>query len=198
MQNYLSARFLKKSMSVILFFCIFTMYPQFLYALQNDGKRIDISFNAGDVGFGALVKNNTYIGFASFNLFNLYIENDRVNLGLKLSPLYYEESRYFRNFSLLNADIYWNPFPKAKKIAMMVPFVSVNYFTYDKQGTLDMSDIIFSAGWRFVYIGRQESMFRYDTYAQIGCRYFDNRLYYYLTINLDITILAVLSLMSLG
>jgi hypothetical protein len=200
MKNYLSAGFLKKVIIVILFCCIGAASPQFLYARQNSGKRIDISFNAGDIGFGMLFKNNKHTSFASINLFNLYIEDARTDLGLKLSPFYYvgggEKGYYFREFSLLNADIYWIPFPKVKKTAMMVPFASINYFTYNKQGLLDTSDITFSTGWRFVYVGREDSKFRFDTYAEVGYRYFDNEHYYYFTLNLDLTILAALYLMS--
>ncbi|MDR2427268.1 MAG: hypothetical protein LBD46_08860 [Endomicrobium sp.] len=196
-QNCLSGGLFKKSIIVILICSVLLSCD--LYAQQDSGERIDMSFNAGDVGFGMLIKNNEHTSFVSINLLNFYIEDPKTDLGLKLSPFYYIESikkgYFFRKISLLNADIYWNSFIKAKKTAMVVPFVSVSYFTYDKQGMLDMSDISFSTGWRFVYIGRGNSRFRYDTYAQAGYRYFDNEHYYFFTLNLDFTIFAVLLLL---
>jgi hypothetical protein len=204
MKNYLKENLSKKITAFILLCCVGAIAPSFLYAQQDkkNASRIDVSFNIGDIGYGMLFRNNTHTSFAYFNILNLYIEDDRTALGLKLSPFYFSESiekrRSLTSFSLLNADVYWNPFPKVKRTAMMVPFASVNYFTYNNDGLLDTSQITLSTGWRFAYVGRGDSIFRYDTYAEVGLRYFNNELYYYFTLNLDITILAALLLMSAG
>jgi hypothetical protein len=108
-----------------------------------------------------------------------------------------EKNRSVEDISILNADIYWNPFPKSKKTAMMVPFASINYFTYDKNGLLDTSDIALSAGWRFVYVGREKSSLRFDTFAEVGYRYVDDEHYYYLNFSLDLIITAAIFLMTL-
>ncbi|MDR3112831.1 MAG: hypothetical protein LBU09_00460 [Endomicrobium sp.] len=201
--------FFSRITAFILTFCIVVVYcaafPKFLYAAQerqNETLGFDISYNIGNFGSNMLFKNDQNVYAFSLAAANLYIDDIRRGFGLKLSPFHFmvklENTNETVKFSLLNADISWNPFPKSRKTAMMSPFVSINYLIYNDRGTLDMSDFIFSTGWRFAYVGRGQSRLRYDTYAEMGYRYFDNENYYYCTLSVDIIIAALIYLLSLS
>jgi hypothetical protein len=172
---------------IILVNVFFNIYTQDM--VQGD---LELKINYGNFGGGMNIFSNEYNFEFSTSLLNLFIEHDKTNIGLELTPL-----KYMANYSIdarewnqglyfLNGNLYWNSFDI--KNIILGPFISINYLKLENWSGLNTNGYIFSSGLRFLlrtYIEDWKYPFHIIG-SEIGYRNISGRQSFYFNVNLDI------------
>jgi hypothetical protein len=167
------------------------MYSQ--EVVKND---FEFKLNYGSFGGGMNVFSNEYDFELSVGLINFFIEHDKTNIGLEITPFKYmanysvNRQEWNQNLYFLNGNLYWNPFNM--KNIILGPFVSMNYLNVENWSRFHANEYIFSAGLRFLlrtYIKSWKQPFQIIG-SEIGYRNISGKHSFYFNVNLDVTILA--------
>ncbi|MDR1179103.1 MAG: hypothetical protein LBK44_01250 [Spirochaetales bacterium] len=176
---------------------------------QREQPGIHGIWNFGNLGLGGYRNSVDKFSAASWSLLNIYIEDRETRLGMRLSPFHYYifESEYDEltgvflkddsNLSLLNIDLYWNPFLRIDSYGIFGPFMSINYLTFNDNPGNFFTHFVFSTGLKFMLkmkpsnIGDPVFSWLEDYSLQIinidaGYRYINTDHYVYFDVSLDL------------
>jgi hypothetical protein len=158
-------------------------------------QEFEFKLNYGNFGGGMNVfpdENNFEL---SASLLNIFIEHNKTNIGLEVTPLKYianaintqelDQGLYF-----LNGKLYWNPFDI--KNIILGPFVSINYLKLENWSGFNTGGYLFDSGLEFLlktYIEDWKYPFHIIG-TEIGYRNISGRSGFYFNVNLDISILV--------
>ena len=121
-------------------------------------ENIDFSFQFSNYGYGLNFgpdKNNIEL---SLELFNIFLDNQKTNIGLKISPinLYTDieiiesmETKSITYLNFVNMNLYWNCFNEDRVV--LGPFFSFEYFILRDWENIGFNDITISSGIKFIY-----------------------------------------------
>jgi hypothetical protein len=174
-----------------------------IYSQEIIKNEFEYKLNYGSFGGGMNFFSNEYDFELSASLLNFFIEHDKTNIGLEISPLKYvaqysvARQEWNQNLYFLNGNLYWNPFDI--KNIILGPFVSVNYLSIENWAGFNTNGYIFTAGLRFllrIYVEDWERPFQILG-SEVGYRNSSGKQSFYLTVNFDITILAGLIVATL-
>jgi hypothetical protein len=175
------------------------------FALYAQGANNDFEFklNYGSFSGGMNLFSNGYAVALSAGLFNFFVEHDRTNIGLELSPLNYKANNAYdklewdQNLYFLNGNLYWNPFDIEHII--LGPFVAINYLSVENWSKFNADNYVFSAGLRFLlrtYLKDWNYPFQIIG-SEAGYRTISGKHSFYFTVSLDIGVLAWLTALTL-
>jgi hypothetical protein len=187
-------------LSLLIFVCIFHN----IYTQELTKEDFEFGLNYGSFGGGMNVFPNKHNFEFSASLVNFFMEHDRTNIGLEITPLKYianysiNTRRWDQSLYFLNGNLYWNPFDI--KNIILGPFVSMSYLSIENWTKFNTSGYIFNSGLRFLlttYIKDWERPFHIIG-SEIGYRNITGSHSFYFSVNFDITILAGLIVSSLS
>jgi hypothetical protein len=176
---------------------------------EREQRAVHGIWNFGTLGLNGYRAPSRSFSALSWSLLNIYVEDEQTRLGIKISPFYYYviESEYDEitgelirddsNLSLLNVDLYWNPFLRINRYGIFGPFVSVNYLTFNESQRNFFTHFVVSSGLKFMLkmnpsnIGDPAFEWLEDYSLQVvgmeaGYRYINNDHYAYFDVSLDI------------
>jgi hypothetical protein len=152
-------------------------------------EKVAFSWEFVNIGVGfnfSSYRNNTEF---SAGLFNFFFDNNKTNVGIKLSPSNIrvnasmkESDKTITEMNFLNFSIYKN-FLKEDDL-MLGPFSSIQYINLRNWETVDYRDMTVNAGLYFVYkiedIERIDGKFiRLSMELGYGYNYYDKHKFYY-------------------
>ncbi|GHU99247.1 hypothetical protein FACS189483_08290 [Spirochaetia bacterium] len=167
-----------------------------IYSQEISKNGFEYSLNYGSFGGGINFSSNEYDFEVSISLINFFIEHDKTNIGLEISPLSYfanysvTRQEWNQNLYFLNGSLYWNPFDI--KNIILGPFVSINYLSIENWAGFNANAYRFNAGLRFllrIFVEDWERPFKIIG-SEVGYSNILGKHSFYFTVNFDITILA--------
>lgn len=180
----------------VLALMLFASVFHIIHAQETNKGDYEFKLNYGNFGGGMNVFSNEYNFELSASLVNFFVEHDKTNIGLEISPLKYiaydsvDTQEWHQSLYFLNWNLYWNPFDI--KNIILGPFVSINYLSIENWVGLSAKDYTFSSGLRFLlrtYIEDWKQPFHIIG-SETGYRNISGRHSFYFNVNLDIVILA--------
>jgi hypothetical protein len=171
----------------------YTLHTQEAAADRGD---FEFKLNYGSIGGGMNVFSGEYDFELSASLINFFIEHDKTNIGIEISPLKYmarysvDMGKWDEGLFFLNGNLYWNPWDI--KNSILGPFVAINYLDIKNWSEFSTGGYVFSSGLRFLlrtYIRDWKQPFQIIG-SEVGYKNISGRHSFYFTVNVDITILA--------
>jgi hypothetical protein len=183
--------------TILLSLMLFVIASSNMHAQEAADEGFEFGIDYGSLTVGMNVFPNESSFEFSAGLLNLFIEHDRTNMGLEITPLKYvlnsiDEKNIEENLYFLNGNLYWNPFDI--KHIILGPFVSINYLSIENWTKMSTSDYIFSSGLRFLLTSPFKDWKAPSRIigSEIGYRIISGRHSFYFNINLDILLLVFL------
>jgi hypothetical protein len=180
--------------TILLPLMLFVILAGSMSAEEAADEGFEFEIDYGSIGGGINIFSNESSFEFSVSLLDFFMEHDRTNIGLEITPLKYvfnsvNENSIDENLYFLNGNLYWNPFDI--KHIILGPFVAINYLSIENWTKMSTSDYIFSSGLRFLLafpINDWKQPFRIIG-SEIGYRSISGRHSFYFNINLDIILL---------
>ncbi|MDR2029596.1 MAG: hypothetical protein LBP93_08685 [Treponema sp.] len=180
------------------------IHSQEAAAVKGD---FEFKLNYGNFGWGMNVFSGEYDVKFSASLINFFIEHDKTNIGIEVSPLKYmanysaiyraDDSLYAvdtrhwnQDVYFLNGSLYWNPFDI--KNIILGPFVSIHYLGIEDWSEFSTRSYVFSSGLRFLlrtYLRNWKQPFQIIG-SEIGYRNISGKHAFYFNVTLDISVWA--------
>jgi len=159
----------------------------FLGILYAD-EYIDFSWQLANYGFGLGFSSNKADLEMPLELFNFFFDDNRTNIGVKLSPFNFrsileEESNFNTELSFINLCVYWNCLDETDMI--LGPFSSLRYINIRNWQSFDHRDITVNLGIKYIYRARSEiekidgNNFLVEMETGYRYNYFDGHKFYF-------------------
>jgi hypothetical protein len=156
-----------------------------LFALDIRG-----TVSVGDIGFGLGASPGGTYPELRINAVDLYIEEMRTGLGLRLSPYAFTLLADLNVNSLLNVDLYYNLLKKTNWF-LLGPFAGINYINWDNRNHWNWENVLFTLGLKFVFRLREDKNVRPWDFAinlltvETGYRYANHEQLFYTAVYID-------------
>ena len=160
------------------------------------GGDLEFKWNYGNSGGGMNVFSDENNFELSASLMNFFIEHNKTNIGLEVTPLKYTANyspntqKWDQYLYFLNGNLYWNPFDI--KNIILGPFVSINYLSVKNWEGFNTDEYVFGSGLKFLlrtYINEGKHPF-HIVESEIGYRNVSGRHGFCFNVNFDLTLLA--------
>jgi hypothetical protein len=165
----------------------------------NAEENVVFSWVFANYGFGLNFSHSRNIELSA-GLFNLFFEDYKKNIGIKLSPFNIrtnievkasEEANLITEINFINLCIYWNCLDRMGMI--LGPFSSIQYINIRDWQTFDYRDITINGGIKYIY--RTEGIEKIDgnsfvVETEVGYRYnYDGHKFYF---NISVDLISTL------